>query len=143
MNRWDRNVRDAGVISNELGDLLAEAFFVCNIPLLAVENRILRQLIQALAQTNVPYTPPSRRYLAGTILNRVSNGATQEKTQLIQGDTGIMEGDAWKNKAANSKIFGFTVSMLRVKNICSTARDVSLLRGNAANLARMIKEVID
>ncbi|XP_023245165.1 uncharacterized protein LOC111642859 [Copidosoma floridanum] len=135
--------------NNDLDDVkqfldinLGKFFFSCNIPFRVVENKYFVDFIVSLTKCGISYKPPSRKFLASTVLRKVHEKIELERQNHLQGTPSVLLIDDWRNKSVNRK---FLVSTVRNKNVHQTFltfSDISTDKEDGEFLSDFIEEAI-
>lgn len=95
-SRGTGSVKDSNVID----EALAKFFFGCNIPFSVVESTFFRDFVSVLDPT---YKPPSRHYLADSLVDRIYNKIREENKKQLDKTNSVLLLDGWKNSSNNTK----------------------------------------
>lgn len=137
------NNQTADAIRHEIDKKLALAFFSCSFAFKAIDNPYLRDFIETLSRTNIPYSPPSRQTLAGPILDAVYEEFVKVKIHMLKDTFSVLLCDGWKNKSSNKKLIVFSLRNIHATQIYLTYKDFSELTEDGNNLSINITNAID
>lgn len=98
LKRYMDNISPAE--NDKIDLLLADFFFSCNVSFCAVESNYFKKLVGALRPA---YTPPNRKALAGSLLDKVHEGiVTRNRYVQSANKESALLVDGWTNSNANT-----------------------------------------
>jgi hypothetical protein len=137
--RLDRNfvVKTTQTTKDRLDKSVASMFYACNIPFNAVENPHLRK---AIGELRPGYQPPTRKALAGHLLDSTYDEITARCYENIKGENVVLQQDGWSD-VHNSPVIATIVSTTKSIDVIEVA-DIGPERKTAEFCAAKAKEGI-
>ncbi|XP_073840169.1 insulator binding factor 1 [Musca autumnalis] len=118
---------------------VARFFFACNVPFVAASNKYFKEFCN---QMQPSYKPPSRKRLAGPLLDAVHQEQIELNSKFLnEGGYSVLLIDGWKNSASNTKNVAALLHNCDHR-IFLESYDFSNTRETSENLVEVVKKAI-
>lgn len=122
-----------------IDNAVATFFFACNIPFVNSESEHFIRMVQEL---DPEYTPPSRKTIEDSLLNRIF----EEHRNLVRQDQvqdGILMIEGWKNSVSNTKNVVAIVRTTNGENMFLNSWNFNMLRETGEALSNVADECVE
>lgn len=126
---------------DQLDSLISMFFYGCNIPFQVADSIYFKKMVKALRPA---YEPPSRRQLAGKLLDQAHETIEKRNKELVKQMDNRMTllVDGWQNSSANRHYETMMLATSNDQKIFLDSNDFSGTRETGENLTKAVDEAI-
>lgn len=128
--------------NEKLDEMFAEFVYGCNVSFATCDSVYLKRFLHELRPA---YSPPSRKKIAGPLLDKVHQKIQNQNQNLIQkmDNEAVLLIDGWQNSSANRHNIVTMMATANDEKVFLESYDISESNETSVNLCHIVNEAVD